>query len=142
LDDLTPDGDDPQTITLSRNIMDWADQRNRQSALPKTTENHHVEPSNTITSADQFNINPMLALKMPRYQSSASVSSSTTTNWNWQSNSTSLKPVPNAFLPLPLAGILNGPVSLPPPADLVGGQIAYEMKVREAEVLMEGANGG
>jgi hypothetical protein len=118
LDDLTPNDDDPQTITLSRNIFEWADQHTRDvAAMPKLADNQLVEPSNTITSADQFNINPMLALKMPRFESSASSASAV----NWQSNSSSTQPVPNLFPPLPLSGILNGPVSLPPPSDLVGG---------------------
>jgi len=118
LEDLTPNDDDPQTITLSRNIFEWADQHTRDvAALPKYTESHQDEPSNTITSADQFNINPMLALKMPRFVSSASSSTAA----NGQSTSSGTQPVPNLFPPLPLSGILNGPVSLPPPSDLVAG---------------------
>ncbi|KAF2435668.1 hypothetical protein EJ08DRAFT_284495 [Tothia fuscella] len=111
-DDLTPDDDDPETITLSRNIFDWADQQSNhninKTAPPRTDP--PSEPSKTLSRLDQFNINPMLALKVPQtsgLQRAVSASS-----------------LPNLFPPLPLSGILNGPISLPPPADLVSGHDA------------------
>jgi len=120
--DLTPDDEDPETVTLSRNIFEWADQYSREAAAaqPKTTEHLNNQPSNTITSADQFNINPMLALKVPRWTSSAG----TTGSGHWQSGTAGSQSVPNLLKPLPLSEILNGPVCLPSPAELVSGHDA------------------
>jgi hypothetical protein len=112
LGDLTPEGDDDhETITLSRNIFDWADQQTNhninKTAPPRFDE--PTEPSKTLSRLDQFNINPMLALKVPT---------------SGLQNAGSTSSLPNLFPPLPLSGILNGPVSLPPPADLVSGHDA------------------
>jgi hypothetical protein len=140
--ELTPsDDDDPSTITLSRNIFDWADQQsnhhshnkitttqvqtqtqtqtqsNKPTSGPSKTErsaeDSNTIPSKTLSRLDQFNINPMLALKVP--QSSSGLQSG-----GLVSGATASLNLPNLFPPLPLSGILNGPVSLPPPAELVG----------------------
>jgi hypothetical protein len=129
LEELSPDDDDPQTITLSRNIFKWADQHTRDAAaMPKATGHQHIEQSHTITSADQFNINPMLALNgPPRSWQPASLSLSMA-NWQTFNSVTSLSAMQNsssntqpAPKPLHLSGILNETVSLPPPSELVAG---------------------
>jgi hypothetical protein len=138
--DLTPsEEDDPSTITLSRNIFDWADQQSNHHSHNKTTmtlqnkvpasrhsasgpskkdrtaeDSNTGMPSKTLSRLDQFNINPMLALKVPH--SSGGLQSGILTSGTTASMSLSL---PNLYPPLPLSGILNGP--LPPPAELVGG---------------------
>jgi hypothetical protein len=91
--DITPDSDEREgPITLSRNIFDWADQNSRTHQ--RATSNV-FELTNTITTMDQFHINPMVA----RHQHA---------------------PV-NLFPQLPLSGILNGPVRLPSAKELVSG---------------------
>jgi hypothetical protein len=129
LEELSLDDDDPQTITLSRNIFKWADQHTRDAAaMPKLTGHHQIEQSHTITSADQFNINPMLALKGPPRSWQPASSSLSTANWQtfnsatsssaMQNGSSNSQPTPK---PLLLSGILNETVSLPPPSELVAG---------------------
>ncbi|KAE9973549.1 hypothetical protein BLS_003548 [Venturia inaequalis] len=123
--ELSPDEGDRQNITLSRNIFKWADDNRSAAAIPKPNPNghQHFEPSTTITSADQYNINPMLALKDPprSWQPSSS-------NWQTFSSTISLSALQNgpsgtqsAPKPLHLSEILNDTVSLPPPSELVAG---------------------
>jgi hypothetical protein len=113
--DLTP-GTDEQ-VTLSRNIFDWADQNNRMtttnSATRAETTVNTFEFGSTITTMDQFHMNPMLALKAP-HQAQPSASASV------REGATTAAPS-NLFPQLPLSGILNGPVSLPSTAELVSG---------------------
>lgn len=114
--ELSPDEGDRQNITLSRNIFIYA---------PKSISTGHqqIEPSKTLTSADHFNINPMLALKDPPRSWQPSNS-----NWPTFSSTTTLSALHNgpsssqsAPMSLQLSGILNDTVSLPPPSELVGG---------------------
>jgi hypothetical protein len=115
--DLTPDTDQPGTITLSRDIFDWADQNTRAAAAPTSVRvdasANTFELSNTITTIDQFHMNPMLALKAPHNAPSAGSS-------GIRDGSAAAAPS-NLFPQLPLSGILNGPVSLPSAAELVSG---------------------
>lgn len=131
LDELSPDDDDPQSITLSRNIFKWADENRDAAALPKNNGHQQIEQSHTITSADQFNINPMLALKGPPRSWQPASSALATANWQpfnpvtsssaLQNGSLNLQP---ALKSLHLSGILNETVSLPPPSELVAGALA------------------
>jgi len=115
LGDVTPTSEEQGPITLSRNIFDWADQNIRPApavAVPTASRAEHpvnvFELSTTITTMDQFHINPMLALKTPH-------STSSTTR------EAVVAAPSNLFPQLPLSGILNGPVSLPSAAELVSG---------------------
>lgn len=119
--ELSPDEGDHQNITLSRNIFKWADENRSASSIPQPHQ--QIEPSHTITSADQYNINPMLALKDPprSWQPPGS-------NWHSFSSTISLSALQNvpsstqsAPKSLHLSGILNDTVSLPPPSELVAG---------------------
>lgn len=113
--DLGTGDDDHGTITLSRNIFDWADQNRTtvSSAVAAVSRpeffTNGVEPSTTVSTMDQLYMNPLLALKVPHHQSSSGARDG------------NIVAPSNLFPQLPLSGILNGPVSLPPPADLVSG---------------------
>jgi hypothetical protein len=114
--DLTPDAEEPGPITLSRNIFDWADQ-NTRGAVGTTSARYDTnaptyELSSTITTMDQFHMNPMLALKVP-HQTQPSVHTG--------ARDGTVAGPSNLFPQLPLSGILNGPVSLPSAAELVSG---------------------
>ena len=69
--------------------------------------------TNTITTMDQFHINPMLALKVPHH-APANMHSALREGFAVAAPS-------NLFPQLPLSGILNGPVSLPSAAELASG---------------------
>ena len=116
--DVTPNSDEQGPITLSRNIFDWADQNSRATALAASSRADHAstanlfELSNTITTMDQFHINPMLALKVPHHHHHGSTA---------VGREHGVAAPSNLFPQLPLSGILNGPVSLPSAAELVSG---------------------
>jgi hypothetical protein len=128
--DFSPDeedGEDPSTITLSRNIFDWADANISRTPF-KTVEPNQLGTATTVAGAtvtaaaqqpktlstlDQFHINPLVAPKLPPSSSLNLV------NLNAASGSTQV--LPNQFPQLPLSGILNGPVSLPSASDLMHG---------------------
>ncbi|QDS67726.1 hypothetical protein FKW77_005839 [Venturia effusa] len=119
--ELSPDEGDRQNITLSRNIFKWADDNKSAAAISKPLQ--QIEQSHTITSADQYNINPMLALKDPPrcWQPSSSnwqTFNSTITLSALQNSQSSMQSAPKS---LHLSGILNDTVSLPPPSELVAG---------------------
>jgi hypothetical protein len=133
--DLSPDdedGEDPSTITLSRNIFDWADANISRTPF-KAVEPNQLGTSSTVAGAtataaataaaqelktlstlDQFHINPLVAPKLPPSSSLNLV------NLNAAGGS-STQVLPNQFPQLPLSGILNGPVSLPSASDLMHG---------------------
>lgn len=142
--DLSPDdedGEDPSTITLSRNIFDWADANISRTpfktvepnqlgtsitavgatvttgaaaaAIAATAATAAQEPK-TLSTLDQFHINPLVAPKLPPSSSLNLV------NLNAVGGS-STQVLPNQFPQLPLSGILNGPVSLPSASDLMHG---------------------
>lgn len=110
--DMAPDNEDHGTITLSRNILNWTAISSAAAAAAATRHEHTAhgaELSSTVSTMDQLYMNPMLALKTSQQQPSSGQRDSTTAG-------------PSNFFPqLPLSGILNGPISLPPPADLVSG---------------------
>ncbi|KIW07918.1 uncharacterized protein PV09_01827 [Verruconis gallopava] len=115
--DITSETGEPGPITLSRNIFDWANQNTRSltstSSARADPNANSFELSNTITTMDQFHINPMLALKVPHH-------APPTLHSGFRDGSTAVAPS-NLFPQLPLSGILNGPVSLPSAAELVSG---------------------
>jgi len=106
------DGEDPSTITLSRNIVDWAD-ANISRAPFKTVEPATAQQPETLSTLDQFHMNPLVA---PKFLQSTSLSLP-----HLSAAGGPTQVLPNQYPQLPLSGILNGPVSLPSASDLMQG---------------------
>jgi hypothetical protein len=129
-DDITPEPEDQRHITLSRNIFDWADQNSRHATVSlradPMTQPNAFETSKTITTMDQFHMNPMVALKVPHHHTGhvsgggGGVVGGGKENFG-AGGAVVVAAPSNRFPQLPLAGILNGPVSLPSAAELASG---------------------
>lgn len=120
------DGDeDPTTITLSRNIFDWADAQNPRHPLKASTDQQNQALSSqpkTLSALDQFRINPFVAMKGPSTSSLAHlINSEDTEIGNGPANISGNVGKEHGFRAphLPLAGILNGPASLPSASELM-----------------------
>lgn len=144
------DDEDPATITLSRNIFDWADAQTSRTPLRagadaqqayqalSVAQGVHASQPKTLSALDQFRINPFVAMKGPSTSSlahlmnsedavggtsSASVGTAATVSANAGEHTSSgvgnNKEHALRASHLPLAGILNGPASLPPMSELM-----------------------
>lgn len=152
------DDEDPATITLSRNIFDWADAQTSRTPLrsgaepqqgsyapatsqaPQGSQATALSQPKTLSALDQFRINPFVAMKGPSTSSIAHLMNSSdaavgSSNGSARAVTTSAAGAgDHAFVgvgknaehalrapQLPLAGILNGPgsVPLPPMSELM-----------------------
>ena len=117
--------EDPTSITLSRNIFDWADAQPSRPPLKSSSDAQSQALSSqprTLSTLDQFRINPFVAMKGPTTSSLAHLMNSEDSIVGSGSSMTATGTAkeygfraPN----LPLAGILNGPASLPSASELM-----------------------
>ena len=116
--------EDPPSITLSRNIFDWADAQTSRPPLKSSSENQSqslASQPRTLSTLDQFRMNPFVAMKGPTTSNLAHLMNSEDSMVG-SGNSMAIGMAkehgfraPN----LPLASILNGPTSLPSASELI-----------------------